>query len=305
MRFRFVFLLLLSLSFALQTNANPILYNLSEGQRVQAKDVMFLNDHSTPIHLFLNVEGDVSRFLKLKDTEMDIPKGEAGWVEYEIFVPEGTKSGEYVGYIVATVNGGEGGARINLALKKRIALLVSGKEEPRDFLEFLLSLAVLVALFYILLTIVSNSRNKKRLTVFLVLLLLSSFVYAPSQDVKASVEILYTCGIINEPTSLDFGSFVSGQYSGIRNTTITNTGNVDADIAIYGTDWVKAGDAFTVDNTKYSLDESNYYALSYTPTVIYTDLSPASSLNIFFKVYVPPGKSGRYQQNITVGGICP
>ncbi|MEM4195039.1 MAG: hypothetical protein QXY05_01920 [Candidatus Anstonellales archaeon] len=304
MRYSFIFLLVLSISFSLQTNANHILYNLSDGQKLHASDVMFLNDHTSNIHLFLNVEGDVSKFIKIKNPEMDIPKGEVRWVEYEIFIPEGTKTGEYAGYIVATLNGEGEGARINLALKKRITISVSGKEEPVDFLEFLLSLAVLLMLAYMFLSIISNA--KKRFIILFIILAFAPFVHAPSQDISAGVEILYTCGIINEPTNLDFGSFVSGQYSQVKNTTVTNTGNVDVDISLHGTDWIKTGGgSFSVENTKYSLDNSNYFDLTSAPTIIYSDLSPGSTLDIFFKVYVPQGNSGRYEQSITVGGICP
>ncbi len=299
----FIFLLLLSISFTLQTNANPVMYTLSDGQKIQASDVMFLNDHNSDVHVYLGTEGEASSFLKIKNSEMDIPKGEAKWVEYEVFIPNGAKAKEYTGYIVATINGNENGARINLALKKKITIFVTEKTEDIDFLEFLLSFATLIVAFYILLTLISNA--KKLWALLFLVLIFASFVYAPSQDISANVEILYTCGIINEPTSLDFGSFVSGQYSAVKNTTITNTGNVDVDISLHGTDWSRGSSSFSVNNTKYSLDGSNYFSLDYMPTIIYNDLSPASTLDIFFKVYVPPQNSGRYEQNITVGGVCP
>lgn len=303
MRHVLIFLLLFSISYALQTNADPIAYNLSYGQKIEARDVMFLNDHSSDIHVYLTGEGELANFLKIKNPEIDIPKGEKRWVEYDIYIPDGAKGGEYTGYIVATVNGYGDGARINLALKKKITVFVTGKSEFVDFAEFVISLAALLIATYLFLTLLSDA--KKRLAVFLLLLTFAPLLYAPSQNIAADVEILYTCGIINEPTNLDFGSFVSGQYSQVRNTTVTNTGNVDVDISLHGTNWTRGVDSFSVENTKYSLDESNYFALTLTPTIVYNNLSPASSLDIFFKVYVPSGYSGRYEQSITVGGICP
>lgn len=302
MRHVLICLLLFSISYALQTNANPIAYNLSYGQKIEARDVMFLNDHSSDIHVYLTGEGEIANFLKIKNPEIDIPKGERRWVEYEMYVPGGAKAGEYTGYIVATVNGYGDGARINLALKKRITVFVTDESEFVDFAEFVISLAMLMIAIHLFLTLLSDA--KKRLAVFLILLTFAPILHAPSQNIAAGVEILYTCGIINEPTSLDFGSFVSGQYSQVKNTTVFNTGNVDVDISLHGTNWTSGAESFSVENTKYSLDESNYFALAPTPTIVYNDLSPASSLDIFFKVYVPSGHSGRYEQSITVGGIC-
>lgn len=162
MRYLFIFLLVFSAVFSLQTNPNPVVYHLFAGERIQVKDVMFLNDHPSDIHISVSVEGDASRFIKIKDAEMDIPKGEARWVEYEIFIPEGTKTGEYSGYVVATVDGYGGGAAVNLSLKKTVTIIVSGKPEITDFLEFLLSMAVLLLLAYIFLSIVSNVKRPKK-----------------------------------------------------------------------------------------------------------------------------------------------
>ena len=147
-----------------------------------------------------------------------------------------------------------------------------------------------------------------------------------SNTLSVTVNVLSTCYISLNATSINFGTVLSG-----ANTVTTWNGILDSDpggnaqAAIYvaGSNWIYSTNSlisFYVANTVYSGTNTISYSQAYPsnslslyPTFEYTGLTvaaptqatPTTHTNIYFGLGVPGGaKAGAYTQNIIIANQC-
>lgn len=121
-----------------------------------------------------------------------------------------------------------------------------------------------------------------------------------------------SCSLLATP-SPNFGNLNPGQTSSNdESTTLSNTGTVAAtSVTIQGTNWSDGdSNSMFVGQTRWSLSSGQNYDTQMTnvtssPTSLTSSLSADSSLQIFFKLRIPPHQVGvPYTQTITFTGSC-
>ncbi|MEZ4156402.1 MAG: hypothetical protein R3B52_00280 [Candidatus Paceibacterota bacterium] len=135
---------------------------------------------------------------------------------------------------------------------------------------------------------------------------------ATSTDSTGTTEI-NTLQALDVTASIAYGTLAAGSDSADQNstTTVTNTGNVDMDPQLSGTNMTSGGDTLTVGNQEYDADPFVYSAgtdLSTTPTYINITLpqptndgNPTTTDTISWGLGVPPATAaGTYTGTNTI-----
>jgi len=145
-----------------------------------------------------------------------------------------------------------------------------------------------------------------------------------SNTLSVTVNVLSTCYISLNATSINFGTVLSGANTGTTWNGILDSdpgGNAQASIQVAGTNWIYSTNSaisFYVANTVYSGTNtisysqafpSNSLSLTLTSTGLTvaapTQATPTTSTKIYFGLGVPGGaKAGAYTQNIIIGNQC-
>jgi len=153
----------------------------------------------------------------------------------------------------------------------------------------------------------------------------SAYSSQPSSNtLSVTVNVLSTCYISLNATSINFGTVLSGAntlttWNGILDSD--PGGNAPATIEVAGSNWIYSTNSaitFYVANTVYSGTNtisysqaypSNSLSLTLTSTGLTvaapTQATPTTSTKIYFGLGVPGGaKAGAYTQNIIIGNQC-
>jgi len=142
-----------------------------------------------------------------------------------------------------------------------------------------------------------------------------------SNTLSVTVNVLSTCYISLNATSINFGTLPTGTNTGNTWNGIVdkdNGGNVQATINVYGGNWVYSSNpqiTFYVANTVWSPTNTVGYSsgrpltLSFVSTNIIvpapTQSNPSTSNTVYFGVAVPGGAPvGAYTQNIIIANEC-
>ncbi len=131
----------------------------------------------------------------------------------------------------------------------------------------------------------------------------------PTTEETQPITSSSTCTISLSPTSLLFGS-VNPMSNTLTDNAIldTNSGNANADMFVYGTNWASGSNNFGVSNTLWdATSQATYAGTALTLSAASTGItvSSTSSNDIYFGVGVPGGASyGTYSQTITIENSC-
>jgi len=147
-----------------------------------------------------------------------------------------------------------------------------------------------------------------------------------SNTLSVTVNVLSTCYISLNATSINFGTVLSGANTGTTWNGILDSdpgGNAEATIEVAGSNWIYSTNSaitFYVANTVYSGTNTISYSQAYPsnslslyPTFESTSLTvaaptqatPTTSTKIYFGLGVPGGaKAGAYTQNIIIANEC-
>ena len=148
-------------------------------------------------------------------------------------------------------------------------------------------------------------------------LLSTAIPYANAALVPSTVEIIGVCGLlIAPPGTIDYGVLAPNEVSTPdRTLQITNTGNVQADVDVRGTNWrvvtpTEIPNAMLVSATHYSLASGQAYdskiALTGTDTQL-TTLTALQQKNTFWQLKATlndPNAVGPATQVVTLTGQC-
>lgn len=125
---------------------------------------------------------------------------------------------------------------------------------------------------------------------------------------------LNTLAALDVTSSISYGTLAANSNTGTANstTTITNTGNVNIDPELSGTDMASGGDTITVDNQEYGASNFTYGSgtdLSTTPTSLDITLpqrtSGAVTDDVLWGIGVPAGTpSGSYTGTNTFSAVA-
>jgi len=152
----------------------------------------------------------------------------------------------------------------------------------------------------------------------------STYSSQPSSNtLSVTVNVLSTCYISLNATSINFGTVLSGANTETTWNGILDSdpgGNAQASIQVAGTNWIYSTNSaisFYVANTVYSgtntisYSQGNSLSLypSFEPTGLTvaapTQATPTTSTKIYFGLGVPGGaKAGAYTQNIVIANEC-
>ncbi|MEM3460248.1 MAG: hypothetical protein QXO24_03420 [Candidatus Micrarchaeaceae archaeon] len=139
---------------------------------------------------------------------------------------------------------------------------------------------------------------------------LASATNSVAANATFSANVQGVCYISLAPTSISFGSLYANTNSiyTSQNVVDTNGGNVNAQILVYGGNWIGPSQ-FGLSNTTWASSNNVAYAsgrpltASPTPTGIY--IAPQASNSIYFGLGVPGGvAAGSYSQNIIIQNSC-
>jgi len=150
----------------------------------------------------------------------------------------------------------------------------------------------------------------------------STYSSQPSSNtLSVTVNVLPTCYISLNATSINFGTVSSGANTVTTWNGILDSdpgGNLPATIQVAGTNWIYASNTFYVANTVYSGTNTisysqafptNSLSLGLTSTSLTiaqpTQANPTTSTKIYFGLGVPGGTpQGAYTQTITIANEC-
>jgi len=120
----------------------------------------------------------------------------------------------------------------------------------------------------------------------------------------ASVDIPESCGIVIDPTTINFDQVYTGGISPERTTDVTNQGSVAAVVDIQGTDWLASPEHFDVGNTVFGTATNPTTQLSLVEQ-LFANIDHGNTQTAYFKMSVPTGQAmGVYTQTITFTAEC-
>jgi hypothetical protein len=150
-----------------------------------------------------------------------------------------------------------------------------------------------------------RTQNKVIVALITAVVSLTSVTIADTATLDASVTIPATCGIVVDPTTIDFGSVQTGGTSSVESTDVTNRGSVPAQISIRGTNWSGTSGSFDVSYTKFGDTSSPATPLLASDQILFNSLGNGDTASAYFRMSVPYGQSaGSYSQTITFTSTC-
>jgi hypothetical protein len=112
------------------------------------------------------------------------------------------------------------------------------------------------------------------------------YAHAQETEVPSTVEIIGVCGLLTDPLALDYGFLAPNDESTPdRTLELTNTGNVQTDVLVRGTNWnvvtpTAIPNAMPVSATHYSLTSGQAYGSKTALTAADTQLTTLSGLQV-------------------------
>jgi hypothetical protein len=131
-------------------------------------------------------------------------------------------------------------------------------------------------------------------------------------NVPSTATIFGVCGLVTVPTAINYGILAPNAESSDQTLQITNTGNVQTNVLVRGTDWSipLISNAMLVGATHYSLTSGQAYgsktALTGTDTQL-TTLTALQQKNTFWQLKATlndPTAVGPTTQVVTLTGQC-